>query len=71
MIALVANSLRYDLRSYTILQAPLVLPQLVLVLGFAALAAALFGRVVATWRQTSRNDRSGPPAGSAPGPRGA
>jgi TRAP-type C4-dicarboxylate transport system permease small subunit len=51
MVDLIVNSLRYNLRSYTIVQAPLALPQTVLLLGFLALALALVGRVVALVRR--------------------
>lgn len=51
LVALVGNSLRFGLRSYTILQAPLALPQIALLLGFALLALALAGRVVALVRR--------------------
>ncbi|TXL72309.1 TRAP transporter small permease [Vineibacter terrae] len=49
--ALIANSARFGLRSYTILQVPLILPQIVLLVGFAILALALAGRVIALVRQ--------------------
>lgn len=49
--SLIDNSLQYGLRSYTIMQIPLVYPQVVLFLGFVALAVALFARIMAIVRR--------------------
>jgi C4-dicarboxylate transporter DctQ subunit len=57
--ALVENSLLYGLRSYTIMQIPLVYPQIVLFLGFAALALALFARVMALVRRLKHDSEAG------------
>jgi TRAP-type C4-dicarboxylate transport system permease small subunit len=57
IVDLIANSLRYNLRSYTIVQAPLALPQIVLLLGFLALTLALAGRVIALVRRLRRSER--------------
>lgn len=46
LVALLGNSLRFNLKSYTILQFPLAIPQLVLLVGFAILTVALVARVV-------------------------
>jgi TRAP-type C4-dicarboxylate transport system permease small subunit len=51
LLELMDNSLQYGLRSYTILQAPLILPQTVLFAGFALLVLALIARIVAIVRQ--------------------
>jgi C4-dicarboxylate transporter DctQ subunit len=51
MWSLIENSLMYGLRSYTIMQIPLVYPQIVLFLGFGALAVALFARIMAIVRR--------------------
>jgi TRAP-type C4-dicarboxylate transport system permease small subunit len=45
------NSLQYGLTSYTILKAPLILPQTVLFAGFALLVLALIARIVAIVRR--------------------
>lgn len=49
--ALIANSLRFGLKSYTILQAPLAVPQIVLLLGFAVLTVAVAARIIALVRR--------------------
>lgn len=57
LLALVDNSLKYGLRSSTIVGAPLAVPQLVLLLGFVALLLALVARVVALVRRIRRDHR--------------
>lgn len=54
LLALVDNSLKYGLRSSTIVGAPLAVPQLVLLLGFVALLLALIARIVALVRHIRR-----------------
>ena len=50
-VDLLANSLRFGLRSYTILRFPLAIPQALLLAGFAILTVALLVRVVALLRR--------------------
>ncbi len=57
LLALVDNSLKYGLRSSTIVGAPLAVPQLVLLLGFVALLLALVARIVALVRRIRQERR--------------
>jgi TRAP-type C4-dicarboxylate transport system permease small subunit len=58
IVQLIGNSLRFGLRSYTILQAPLALPQIVLLLGFVALTVAVAARLIALVRRIRASSRT-------------